>query len=172
MSLEGYNGNSSRYQTPHSSALKDIYADYGNTTSVTDQYKNRLKESESILRNLQKHSKVVSTVEADSTPISDTTFRDCQVFLSAMLQRAPLPDIDWEDDTGYLNLCWRLSKQKIISVLLRGDSHAIYSGVSDGGQVNEGILDIRIASGIIISIYHGYLVDLSGREEVTPERSH
>jgi len=163
----------SEADTPLSSRLEDIYpSSHVGTPSITDQYVSRVKESEAIFKGLKQHSSQVSKKEAECVAICDEVLRDSQLFLKDFLKRAPLPEIDWEEDTGYMNLSWRISSVRILTVLVRGDSHIIFSGVFESGQETDGTLEISRAANIVLSVFEGYSVIDGGREFVKENRGH
>jgi len=140
---------------------------FDSTPSNTDQYVKRVKSAEKTLKELKVQSRKLSKDHEDLVSISDRTVSECQTFLADFLKYAELPEIDWEDDTGYLNLCWRISPSKILSVLFRGDGYVIFSGVFDSEEVFEGTPTLARASSAVKGIYATYLNDVNGRARIT-----
>jgi hypothetical protein len=105
-------------------------------------------EPEEILARINE-ARIVSSFSGDTAETSDAALRDCQLLLSAMSQGVSLPDIDFEEDTGYLNLCWRFSKRSIVNVLLRGDSYVIYYCAVYGDLTMEGVSKIATAAELL-----------------------
>jgi hypothetical protein len=150
-------------------ASEDIFykKSFDSTTSNSDQYAERVKSSEGTINKLKVLSRKLSKEHEDLTAINDQTISDCQVFLTDFLKIAELPEIDWEDDTGYLNLCWRISASRLLSVLFRGDGYVIFSGVFDSGEVFEGTPSLARAANAVKGIYSTYLNEVHGRARIT-----
>jgi hypothetical protein len=160
-------------ETYTSSKVEDLYGEFARSSpSITEQATRRIRESETILKALRQQSERLNKMDTDIKPINDDVMRDCQEFLSEFLRRAPLPDIDWEEDTGFLNLYWRISEKRILTVLFRGDSYAIFSGVFENDQVIDGTPLLSCAVDIISSVFQKYCNNDDQREATSRIRGH
>lgn len=153
--------------TPLASEENYYTKSFDSTTSNSDQYAERVKSSESTLNELKVLSRKLSKEHDDLVAIKDQTISDCQTFLTDFLKYVELPEIDWEDDTGYLNLSWRISPGRLLSVLFRGDGYVIFSGVFDSEEIFEGTPSLARAANAVKGIYATYLNEVNGRAGIT-----
>src|SRR5690606_40147423 len=69
---------------------------------------------------------------------------------------------DWSSDVcssdleGFINLSWRINSHNIISALLRGNGHVIFSGVFDDNGAVEGYPSLEKAPEILLTLYDTY----------------
>jgi hypothetical protein len=153
--------------TPLASQDNYYSRSFDSTASNSDQYAERVKSSEITLNQLKVLSRKLSKEHDDLVAIKDQTISDCQTFLADFLKYAELPEIDWENDTGHLNLSWRISSSRFLSVLFRGDGYVIFSGVFDNEEVFEGTPSLARAANAVKGIYATYLNEVNGRAGIT-----
>jgi len=144
-------------QTFSSFNARDYYSQSAsNTTSAHDAYKRRLQKAKDLIKRLREESKAEVEHDQELIPINSKAASDAEELLKTLLFVLPIPEIDWEEDEGFINLSWRISPDDIISALIRGNGHVIFSGVFADNSAVDGYPTLEKAPNILITLYDTY----------------
>ena len=127
-----------------------------NTTSATDAYKRRFQKAKDSIKKLREESEAEAEHDQDLIPINPKAASDAEKLLKTLLFMLPIPEIDWEEEEGFINLSWRISSDDIISAVIRGNGHVIFSGVFADNSAVDGYPTLDKAPNILITLYETY----------------
>ena len=88
----------------------------------------KLHEAELLLKEIRQEADEVSQEDLQAKPIPPVAYDESLALLKAILRDVSMPDVMWLADGG-IGFEWRKDSEKIFTLSLYGDGHAIFVGI-------------------------------------------